>query len=216
MPTKAEIQIEGGDKIPCLFNPFEFTITKTATWNAPKSKGKDTRALKFQQGNPGQMSLTLTFDTTNDGTSVTDHTNKLLKLVMVGDKGSTSDNSKRPPWCQFVWGSFRSFKAVVENLQLKFTYFSSTGTPLRAQATLSLKQYDNGDKWPQNPTSGTPYPHAVRQLLPGQTLDRVAAEVYEDPAKWRVIAEANGIIDPLELPVGSSIIIPRLEVSGRG
>lgn len=219
MPEKARILIENGDKtgIPCLFNPSEFTVTKSTNWQAKNTTGKDTTELQFQQGNPGQISLTLMLDTTDTGKPVTEHTNRLLALVTVSEDGpKKEDNSARPPWCQFVWGNFKSFKAVVESLELRFTYFSSKGVPLRAQATLRLKQYDAKDKWPQNPTSGTPYPHSVRQLLPGQTLDRVAAQVYGDAAQWRLIAQANGILDPLDLPVGSSIVIPDLRVSSRG
>jgi hypothetical protein len=217
MPQKAILRLEDSSEIECHFNPAEFTITKTVSWNPPAAKGKNSTELKFQRGNPGTMSLTLTFDTTATGKAVTDDTNKLLSLVTVKEKPTgKTDNSNRPPWCQFIWGSFHSFKAVVDNLQLKFTYFSSTGTPLRAVATLALKQYDDKDKWPQNPTSGTPHPHAVRQLLLNQSLDRIAAEVYGDASQWRRIAEANAILDPLQLPVGSSIVIPDLGVSSRG
>lgn len=215
-PEQAILQLEDDSEIECQFNPSDFTITKTVSWNPPNAKGKNSTELKFQRGNPGAMSLTLTFDTTHTGAPVTKTTDKLLSLVTVKEKPSgKGDNSNRPPWCRFIWGSFSSFKAVVDNLQLKFTYFSSTGVPLRAVATLALKQFDDKDKWPQNPTSGTPNPHSVRQLLPNQTLDRIAAEVYGDASQWRLIAEANGILDPLDLPVGSSIVIPYPGVSSR-
>lgn len=218
MADNAEIKTENGASIPCKFNPSEFTVTKTTSWQPAKGKGKDTAPINFQQGNPGTMSLTLTLDTTDSGEPVTKHTDLLFSLVTVDANlpgSSKHNNSGRPPWCQFHWGDFQSFKAVVENLQLKFTYFSSKGVPLRAVATLSLKQYDDKEKWPQNPTSGTPHPHSVRWLLPGQTLDRVAAKVYGDPGKWRAIAEANGILDPLVLPQGQAIVVPELEATSR-
>jgi signal transduction histidine kinase len=43
----------------------------------------------------------------------------------------------RPPWVRFRWGDFASFKAVVEQLELTFTYFSSRGSPLRANAVFT-------------------------------------------------------------------------------
>ena len=209
MTEKARIVLEGGGEIPCLFNPTELTIVKATEWAEPDNKGRDGGQLEFKKGQPGTLSLVLWFDTTADGTSVTDHTDRLLSLVAVRGSGQSTNSSDRPPSCQFVWGSrFRSFWAVVTNLSLKFTYFSSAGVPLRAQATISLKQFNARERWPQNPTSGTPFPHSVRQLLPGQTLDRIAAEVYGDPSKWRLIAEANAVVDPLSLPAGMSIVIP--------
>jgi hypothetical protein len=150
---------------------------------------------------------------------VTIHTDRLLTLVTVNPLlpgFNPQNNSGRPPWCIFVWGSFVSFKAVVESVNLTFTYFSSDGRPLRAKAVLALKQYDDLEKWPQNPTSGTPYPHSVRWLLPGQTLDRIAAEVYGDAGKWRLIADANGIHDPLNLPEGMALMVPSVEAASRG
>jgi hypothetical protein len=217
--SKAELILETGGPIPCTFNPSEFSITKSASWQPAKAKGKDTPILNFQQGNPGTMSLTLTLDTTGSGNPVTDLTKQLFSLLKA-DPGLTQgkgkhNNSGRPPWCQFHWGGFHSFKAVVENLQVKFTYFSSSGVPLRAVATLSLKQQFDPQGWPQNPTSGTPHPHQVHWLLPGQTLDRVAADVYGDSGKWRLIAEANGILDPLDLPWGDAIVVPDLEAGSR-
>mgnify|MGYP003487327083 CR=1 FL=1 len=44
----------------------------------------------------------------------------------------------------------------------------------------------------------------------GETLDRIAATHYGDPTQWRVIATANGIIDPLDLEPGRVLSIPRL------
>ena len=36
----------------------------------------------------------------------------------------------------------------------------------------------------------------------GETLDRISARHYGDSTKWRLIADANGIIDPLALRPG--------------
>jgi nucleoid-associated protein YgaU len=118
---------------------------------------------------------------------------------------------------QFRWGSLHSFKAVVDKLSLRFTYFSSAGMPLRAKADLSLRQWTDEEVQPlQNPTSHASSMHSVHTLMAGETLDRIAARYYRDPTRWRLIADANGIVDPLALPVGSSIFIPDLPVRGRG
>ena len=219
-PVKAQIKPENGPPIECLFNPSELTITKATQWNPTKGKGKNTPRLRFQQGASGTMTLALTLDTTEKGDPVTKHTEALLNLTKVDSslKGAnSSNNSARPPWCEFQWGDFHSFKAVVENLQIKFTYFASTGTPLRAQVQLTLKQYEDVESWAlQNPTSGSPIPHTVHRLVPGETLDRVAAAHYGDPTRWRIIADANGVLDPLELEAGMPLAIPEPEVMSRG
>jgi nucleoid-associated protein YgaU len=218
-PAKAFLRTEQGATIECLFNPAELTITKANTWNASEKKGGNAPELRFQGGQSGTLALTLTLDTTDKGTDVTEHTNKLLDLLKVDPGLAGSDkqrNKARPPWVEFHWGKLHSFKAIVENLQLKFTYFASDGMPLRAKADLKLKQWkDEAERPLQNPTSHTPTLDTVHRLGHGETLDRVAAKHYADSTRWRLIAEANNVVDPLALTPGTLLVIPELPVRRR-
>jgi len=42
----------------------------------------------------------------------------------------------------------------------------------------------------------------------GDTLASVAYEEYRNPTKWRALAEANGIDDPMRLRPGAVLIVP--------
>ena len=100
---------------------------------------------------------------------------------------------------------------------MRFTYFASSGMPLRAKADMTLKQYTDEDFKPlQNPTSHTPTLHTVHRVVHGETLDRIAAAYYADPFNWRLIAEANDIIDPLDIAPGTVLVVPELPVRRRG
>ncbi|RZU48468.1 LysM domain-containing protein [Krasilnikovia cinnamomea] len=219
-PAKAFLLTEKKDRIDFLFNPAELTITKANTWNAAENKGGNAPELRFQAGQSGTLALSITLDTTATGEDVTDYTNKLLDLLKVDSSLPGSDkqrNKARPPWVEFHWGKLHSFKAIVERLQLKFTYFASNGMPLRAKADLALKQYkDEGKPLLQNPTSHTPTLHTVHRLGFGETLDRVAARHYADATRWRLIAAANGVVDPIGLAPGTLLVIPELPVRRRG
>jgi nucleoid-associated protein YgaU len=52
----------------------------------------------------------------------------------------------------------------------------------------------------------------TRILKPGDTLSSIAAEVYRDPRRWRIIAEANRLDDPrnLQSRIGQRLTIPKL------
>jgi hypothetical protein len=219
-PAKAFLKTEKGDTITCLFNPAELTITKANTWDAAESKGRNAPELRFQSGQSGTLTLSMTLDTTDEGTDVTIHTNKLLDLMKVDSGLPGSDpqrNKARPPWVEFHWGDLHSFKAIVERLQIKFTYFASSGMPLRAKADLALKQYkDEGERPLQNPTSYTPTLHTVHRVVHGETLDRIAATHYADATRWRLIAEANAVVDPLAVAPGTLLVIPEVPVRYRG
>lgn len=216
---KAYLEVEKGGRITCLFNPSELTIAKSNLWESDNVPGRNSPDLYFTGGEAGTMDLSLVFDTTADGTAVTRHTDTLLGVMKVDPTLPSHDperNKGRPPWVKFHWGDLHSFKAIVTQLSLTFTYFSSSGVPLRARASLSLRQFQEDAKWgPQNPTSGTPEPHRVHRLERGETLDRLAAAYYGDSTLWRHIATANGIEDPLRIEPGTPLVIPRLKAGDR-
>jgi nucleoid-associated protein YgaU len=219
-PVRAYLETESGSQIQCMFNPAELTISKANSWKAPgEAKGKNAPELVFQAGQSATLAISLTFDTTRDGTTVTEYTDQLLGLMKVDSSLQGSDKSRnqaRPPWVQFHWGSTHSFKAIVNQLKVRFTYFASSGMPLRAKADLSLTQWNDEAELPlQNPTSSTPTLHSVHQVLPGETLDRIANAHYGDPTRWRIIADANNILDPLDLPKGARLAIPEQGVAHR-
>ena len=215
---KAYLEVENGGRVDCMFNPEKFSFSTSNRWEADNIPGKNTPTLRFAGGGSGSFSLDLTFDTTADGTSVTNHTNKLLKLMDV-DTGlpgyDAAKNNGRPPWVKFHWGThLHSFKAVITSSAVTFTYFSAEGLPLRASVQLSLDQYEPDANWgAQNPTSGTPKPARTHQVQVGDTLDRIAARYYGDSTKWRDIAVINSLADPLDLPPGRLLSIP--ERAGR-
>lgn len=213
-PEKAFLEIEGSnERIPCLFNPSQLTVGRHNNWASDPMPGRGVSKLRFAGAQSGWMKVDLLFDTTADGSAVTKHTGKILNLMEIDTSlAGTNDatNNARPPYVTFHWGDLHSFKAVVGELELTFTYFSATGTPLRAELKLTLHQYEASQAFgPQNPTSGTPRPHRVHRVQPGETLDRISARYYGDSTQWRSIAAANGIEDPLALQPGSLLSVPR-------
>jgi hypothetical protein len=210
--NKAFLTTEDNQRIPCLFNPSELALTQFNGWAADAMPGKGVPTLRYTGAGSGSLRLTLFFDTTDTGSSVTEYTSKVVGLMALNASlpgADVSTNNARPPWVMFHWGDFHSFKAVVSALELTFEYFSSTGTPLRARAGLTLTQYQDDNAFgPQNPTSGTPRPHRVHRVQPGETLDRISALHLGDPTLWRRIAEVNAIEDPLALRPGALLAIP--------
>jgi hypothetical protein len=209
---KAFLLTEKGDKIYFLFNPEQLSFSRSVTWSGSSKAGQEIPLLTY--GGGGSQVLTLSslfFDTTDTGQPVTVYTDKLQALTEIaqlsGDDEKT--NNAQPPWVEFHWGDFSSAKSVITSLNFSFTYFSSTGTPLRATAGMTLTQL-LVPLPPQNPTSGTPRPHRVHRVQPGETLDRIAAVHLGDATKWRSIAEVNVIEDPLALRPGRILAIPAL------
>jgi len=222
--AKAKLEIEGDGELHCWFNPKDYTIAKSNGWDAKPSTGVALPTPQFKGGQPRKITLQLLFD----GTDSTDPkldvravTARLFKAMEVsqGLASSRGRNTARPPTITFNWGSVVTFKAVAESLSVQYTLFDPNGTPRRAQAQLSLMQFERamdnsseqGSSQPQNPTTRANVGLGSHTVRDGDSLASIAYEHYRDPTRWRAIAEANGIDDPLSLKRGSVLSIPRIE-----
>lgn len=234
--TKARLEIEGGEApIDCWFNPNEYTISKSNDWNMTPVVGATLPRAQFGGGRARELTLALLFDATDAADrDVRDITDRLFKMMEINPElSSGSKNKGRPPMLTFSWGKTVGFKAVANSLSVQFTLFEPDGTPIRAQASLSLQQAERADSRSsrgaaraQNPTTSAEagaHSQIVRhgeslqsiahsQLVrDGDSLQSIAQLVYGDPTAWRTIAEANGIDDPMRLLRGSALEIPVLE-----
>ena len=73
------------------------------------------------------------------------------------------------------------------------------------------KSSQHGAAHPQNPTTRADIGLGSHTVRDGDSLASIAYHHYRDPTKWRAIAEANGIDDPLHLTRGAVLSIPRIE-----
>ena len=217
----AKLDIEGQGEIPCWFNPKEYSITKQNSWEVKAVTGTNLPVAQFTGGQARKLTLDLLFDSSDSNLKVREVTDKLFKMMEINPSlGSGGQkNSGRPPMVTFKWGSVVSFKAVCDNLSIQYTLFRPDGEPIRAQAKVSLIQVEKakdkstnpGSSQGQNPTTRAIAGISSHVVRDGDSLQSIAYSAYGDPTRWRPIAEANGIDDPLRLRRGTTLTIPRIE-----
>src|SRR3954451_21959180 len=213
---KAELQIDGGGTVEVLFNPTEYTITKTNTWNFKQVKGKSLPPASFGGGNPREIALSLMLDVSLlKGKSVLDVTNKLFKMMDVPGGSGSGGSQSAPAFVTFRWGAVDTFKAVCTSLTVAYQLFQPNGVPIRADVKLQLKQLilastksSAGANKKTNPTTRAHPGIGVHTVRDGDSLPSIAFKNYGDATLWRPIAEANGIDDPLRLRRGTPLTIP--------
>lgn len=212
--VKATItNLDTNDSIECMFNPKEYTFTKSNNWSQSKTKGKNVPKLEFNGGNPTDLKVQLFFDTYESGEDVRKkYTNAIWQLAMVNkDKQDPKTKKSQPPKCEFRWGSMWSFKAVLADVTQKFTLFLPDGTPVRATLDVTFRQTEDEGLFPkQNPTSGGMPGHRTRIVKAGETLDWIASQEYGEAKYWRYIAEINRIDNPFQMKPGTVLQLPPL------
>jgi hypothetical protein len=231
---KAEIvrlNARGNPEFPAVqvqFNPTEFTLNKGVQTAEVPIPGLDAPIIQFVRGQTETLTLDLFFDSTENGmagddiVSVTEQTDLFYELIKIDRK------THAPPVLRFTWGAksnfpganmdgrwfsqrrSNGFRCIVESVRQRYTLFSPTGVALRAILTITLKEYKTLEQQIKELGLQSPdHTHAhVVQLA--DTLNRVAADAYDDSNQWRAIAEQNNIDDPLDLKPGRILELPPL------
>jgi Contractile injection system tube protein/LysM domain len=195
------------DEFKVLFNPNQVVISKTG-WRIEKYGPVASQEL-------AQLSLDLFFDTTLikfPPENVQNYTRKIFSLT----QPRIGKNPKRPPRCQLIWGTISGKDSLLlpdgflESVTKKLTHFLEDGTPVRATLSCTFKEWKEPRK---KAKIANPIDDPVRIVKRGETLSSIATEEYGDPSLWRIIAEENRLINPLQLNPGMVLTIPPLRIS---
>ncbi len=210
-------------KFKVLFNPESYSVSKSVSWgsasaatNASSSPSEQNNrklnapTVDFEGGGSRTLSLNLFYDVTEPikGKRIKDVrklTNKLVKLTRIDRVLG------HPPIVRVAWGHAPSgadfpFTGVITSLTQNFTLFSNDGKPLRADLNVTFTEFLNPDLDQRE----TDPEMTTRRVKRGDTLSSIAAEVYQDPGAWRLIAEANQIDDPRRVDAGRLLSMPDL------
>jgi len=200
---RIQITPEGQNTFEVLFNPTQYSVDKGNTIAQAAIPGLEAPILQYVHGNMQTLSMDLFFDTYEEGTDVTKKTDQIYDLLYI------DPSTHAPPVCSLRWGKF-SFCGVLDHVSGKFTLFLADGTPVRATLSVVFNEYIDVDVLvKEQPTQSADH-RKNRVVRAGDRIDNIAAEEYGDPAKWRPIAEANGLDNPWRLQPGYVLIIPRL------
>ena len=209
--TKAKLEIDGGQTLECYFNPTEYSISKSNDWKYKSVTGTSFSPPEFGGGQPRQIELSLLFDQTFPPYTmpVRTSTAALLDMMEVPSGKTGGSPTAVPPFVTFAWGAL-VFKGACTSLSVTYKLFKPDGDPLRADVKLTLKQAAAVQPG-QNPTTRAAAGFGVHRVRDGDTLPSISYEAYGDATKWRLIAEANGVDNPLHLRRGVPLSLPRLD-----
>jgi hypothetical protein len=216
--------------IPVQFNPASLRLTMSNNTDGGIARGR--QAQQYNGSGSTQLHVELEFDTADEGTTqapvdVRTRTAQVAQFVLPGDKGS----KQAPPRVQFRWGSI-AIAGVMTSLVEELDFFSADGIPLRAKATIDIKQQDpkfealaagaganpdsgaetagesTSDATGNGPGTTTTEPPSGPDARTAEALDGESAADFlarndQPPEAWRAVAGLVG--DALSLAAGTSI-----------
>jgi len=197
-------------------------------------------ALLFTGGGMTEMFLNLLFDVAlaNPAAKVEDVRSLTSPLWNLAENSSASKTYGEPPRVRFVWGKSWNIPGVVASVSEHLDYFDQAGTPLRswlrmrflrAVEPLSGTTAKAPPLAPVNQTVAAPLaresPQAATEtpnpkvkthtFTKGERLDQLVRRqygFYGHPSLWRLIASYNSISDPLNIPAGTILQFPPLNI----
>jgi hypothetical protein len=221
--AKLKIYKEKEETMQVLFNPAEYNLSENANYAEQNIPGFNAPITQYVSGQASTLTLTLMFDSyetaeseasgnvaakSNSGTpvkpwDVTKMTKKITELTKI------SGSLHRPPLCEFIWGPLH-FKGVITAVNQTFTMFMEDGMPVRAKLDVTFKAVTESLDDKKISPFESPDRSKYRVVKQGSDLWRLAWEEYGDPEMWRVIAKANGLLNPRDLQVGQRLKLPAI------
>jgi phage tail-like protein len=208
---------------------FTYPPTEIQVMRASKSRQPTPNPHPESVDHQPVMSQGSLVDATGTTENVTTYV--LNNLVLTG-KGTLTEVAKLTEWATgrktkpkgdltlpditFTWGrGFNKVPVRLASLSVSYTRFTTDGTPSRAKVSLKLEQTKaTPPSQPppapggRNPTSGGIAGRATHLMLQSESLPSVAGAQYGDASRWRNVAAANGIDDPLRVAPGTTLYLP--------
>lgn len=211
--TKAKLIVEGEtDDIDVIFNPAEYNLSSSIQYSEKTIPGLDGPVGQYIAGNSTTLNVTFTFDTyrpptldnpSEGGTDVTQYTKKIAKLTLI------DGTLHRVPKVTFSWGSIK-FTGIITDVKESYTMFLTDGKPVRAKVDVTFKSLYDISNGKRSAPFESPDRTKIRTVMQGEALWSIAAQEYGDPKNWKVIAQENGILNPLDIVPGQVLKLPPL------
>ncbi len=188
------VNLSTNEEVSCMFNPFEFTISKTNTWKPKDTIGTNLPKVTFTSGGAQTVTLTLWFDSSETGSDVRAFTKPLWKMAMVATANKNDKSGKSaPPAVEFRWGRI-NFRAIITKIDENFMMFGADGTPLRCKVTLGLQEHEEKTT-EASPAANTP--SAGTTAVQGDRPDHLANRTDGDSNAMRDVMARNNVNNPL-------------------
>lgn len=191
------------------YNPDSFSIITKGSWTYSTQPGTEGCAPQWKGVQVPEVTVKILLDAFAIPPVPPQATIQQLKLLTLPTPESMVAGMPSPTTVIFGWGpNVIMSQAIITSVSVAYERFL-LGVPVRATATVMLKAVPlPAPLGPTNPSSGGLTALRTHTVVRGDTLASIAFKEYQDPNKWRALAEANKIDDPMRLKEGTVLIVP--------
>ncbi|MFD4669921.1 LysM peptidoglycan-binding domain-containing protein [Lentzea sp. NPDC058450] len=201
------VNTDSGERLAVMYNPEEYRVEQRNEFAEIPIPGLGASPVQYVRGQARVLSMDLFLDTYEAATDVRRHTQRIVALL------APLPGTHAPPVLVFVMGSF-GLTCVLSEADQRFAMFLPDGTPVRARISVRFTEFVRVDLNVRQgffvgaPTVNNLLDARVHVIAEGDTLAKLAARHLGDPRRWREIADANDITDPLGLRPGQRLVLP--------
>lgn len=204
----------GGNIFEAVINPAEykhdFSISYAGGEDPERQPlGDSSPTTKYNRTKPEKISFSLTVDGTGvvpdkKKQSVSDQLSKLRNIVY-----AYNSSEHEPNVVQITWGrGLTAFFGRLESMNIEYTLFRPSGEALRARVAMGFVSYQT--RLEEAASSNRQSPDMTHHVTvrAGDTLPLLCQQIYGDVAKYRIVAEKNGLDGFRALAPGMTLVFP--------
>lgn len=193
-----------------LINPDKYTHNFEIVFNDEQGSGTPNATIKYKKSTPQGLSFELIFDGTgilsSTRTDVLSDIENFKKIVY-----QYNGDIHKPNYIQLTWGDALNFTCQLTSLSINYTMFKSDGSPLRAKASVSFKQYQSPTQVTTNAGNNSPDMTHEIVIKAGDTLPALSYNVYGDSSQYLKVAAFNKLDNFRYLMPGTKVYFPPLQ-----
>jgi nucleoid-associated protein YgaU len=203
------VALPPGIPVPVVFpyNPESIVVHKQAAYHKTPQSTQSAPVGNFLGSHAESLTVTLILDMFGMPPIPPAASIALLKQALVASPVYKAMGNSKPPTVMFGWGTnIIMQEAVIKSMTVTYKRFL-LGQPVRAEVNLTLEEVPlmlPGT----NPSSMAIATRRTHTVLEGDSLASISFAEYGDPTKWRALAEANDIDDPMRLVPGTELLVP--------
>lgn len=195
-----------------MLNPASIKWDRSNNYNTSKVPDNGFPSPKYNNSS----AQTLSFDLVIDCTGVVDSARVNLATEINQLRGLVYDYvsaTHRPNFVQIDWSDSFTFKGVLTNFDVEYSYFKPDGTALRAKIALKFLSYLDPARVAKQENKQSPDMTHLVEVVAGDSLPQLAKKIYHSTDYTVQLAEFNQLDKFRYLPPGTALVFPPV-VSG--